>query len=76
MIFGGYSHSMVGFNCTKKPTAQSVIQLILRWWEEPVEVEWQIVELLVPAVPAKCPEPSPPRHPTVLSSVPHIQRVV
>jgi hypothetical protein len=54
------------YGCTK----------ILRWWEKPVEVERQIVELLVPTIPAKCPEPSPPRHPTVLGSVPHVQRVI
>lgn len=48
----------------------------LRWWEEPVEVEWQIVELLVPAVAAERSEPRPPRHPTVPCPVSDLQRVV
>ena len=44
--------------------------------EEAVEVEWQAVELLVPAVALERPEPQPPRHPSVLARVLHLQRVV
>lgn len=48
----------------------------LRWWEEPVEVEWQVVEFLIPTVSSERPEPRPPRHPTVLCPVSDLQRVV
>ena len=44
--------------------------------EEAVEVEWQAVELLVPAVALERPEPQPPRQPPVLARVLHLQRVV
>ena len=47
-----------------------------RWWEEPVEVEGQGVELFIPAVPSERPEPLPPLHPPVLRRVSDIQRVV
>lgn len=50
--------------------------LSLRWREEPVEVEGQGVELLIPAVASERPEPRPPWHPPVPRRIPHLQGVV
>ncbi len=50
--------------------------LCSRWWEEPIEVEWQGVELFIPAVASERPESRPPWHSPVPCRLSDIECVV
>ena len=46
------------------------------WWKEPVEIEWQCVELFISVISSECSELHPPRHPPIFHRLLYLQRVV